>query len=237
MYGRLQMLQDFKTPLVIKVGARGSPLSKMQVEEVCVALAKNYKGVELDVSYVKTTGDVDQKTSLVDLEKSDFFTKEIDEMLLSKECRIAVHSAKDLPEPLPKGTVIAALTKGLDPSDVLVLRSGIELNSLPEDARIGVSSLRRKEAILNLIPKAHCIDIRGNIEKRLEQLDDEKYDGIILALAALIRLGLTHRNYIKVEGKLAPLQGKLAITCREEDAEMLSLFAPIDSRRLELLNA
>ncbi len=235
MLGRPLVLQDYNPPFIIKAGARNSPLSKVQVEEISNELVTFYQGIELDVDYVATIGDKDQSTSLVDLNKTDFFTKEIDQMLLDSKCRIAIHSAKDLPEPLPKGITMAALTKGVDSSDVLVLRSGMPLDRLPINARIGVSSHRRREAVIKLIPGALCKDIRGTIGKRLSKLDDEEYDGVVIALAALIRLGLTHRNYIFLDGNPSPMQGKLAVLCRSEDEEMLTLFAPLDIREKALI--
>lgn len=203
--------------LLIKVGARSSALSQAQVKEV----QRELDAADFDPIWVETTGDKDQRTSLRDLDKTDFFTREIDLLLLEGKCRIAIHSAKDLPDPLPHGLTIAALTKGVDPSDVLVF------HSLPIGAVIGTSSIRREASIKHLRSDLRCVDIRGTIDQRLALLDAGKIDGLVIAEAALIRLNLTHRKRIRLEGETAPLQGKLAVIARSDDQEMLELFKNI----------
>ena len=120
---------------------------------------------------METTGDKDQKTSLRTLEKTDFFTKEIDELQLAGGCRISIHSAKDLPDPLPKGLTMVALTQGVDPSDSLVLRENETIESLPHGAKMGTSSARREKNIRDLRSDFICVDVRGNIQARLALLD------------------------------------------------------------------
>lgn len=208
-------------PLSIKIGARDSALSQAQVWEVHKEL-NQYHEVDFDPIWVETTGDRDQKTSLRDLDKTDFFTREIDQMLHERKCRIGVHSAKDLPEPLPKGLAMIALTKGVDPSDVLVFNK-----ELPLSAKIGTSSLRREQSVKQLRGNLQCEDIRGNILQRLALLDEGVVDGLVIAEAALIRLNLTHRRRIRLEGDSAPLQGKLAVIARSDDHEMIALFKNI----------
>lgn len=216
--------------LTILVAGRGSPLSKIQVQEVQNEIAEKAPHVKLMPIWVDTKGDKDRKTSLRTLEKTDFFTKEIDEMQLRGLCRIGVHSAKDLPEPLKPGLVLAALTKGLDSSDSLVFREGESLQTLKPGARIATSSMRREKNIHALRPDLVCIDIRGNIETRLQQLDEGYVDGLIVAECALIRLGLSHRNRMTIPGEIAVGQGQLAVIARADDQEMLELFKLIDSR-------
>ncbi len=175
-----------------------------------------------------TTGDRDLLTSLKALDKTDFFTKEIDILIQEKKTRIGIHSAKDLPDPLPKGLARIALTKGVDARDVLVLAPGKTLATLPPYAKIATSSTRREESIKTLLPTAHVIDIRGTIERRLQEITSGNIDGLVVAEAALIRLGLTHLNRIFLPGETAPYQGKLAVIALEDDEEMRSLFACID---------
>lgn len=218
------------TKLTITVGARSSPLSRAQMQEVLEELLKFHPDVDFQPVFIETTGDKDLKTSLRTLEKTDFFTKEIDALQLSGGCRVSVHSAKDLPEPLPKGLVLAALTKGVDPSDAIVLRDHESLESLPKGAKIGTSSVRREKNIRQLRSDLDCVDIRGNIQTRLALLDQGAVDGVVMAEAALIRLKLTHRNRIPLPGERAELQGQLAILVREEDEEMIRFFQSIDSR-------
>ncbi len=209
---------------VIVAGARSSLLSRKQLEEVLGELRCFHPQIVLEPLFVDTLGDSDQKTSLRTLEKTDFFTRELDLLVLQGQCRIAIHSAKDLPEPLPKGLALVAMTKGLDPADALVLRAGGSLDTLPVLARIGSSSARRDAMVKTLLPTARFIDIRGTIETRLAQLDAGQYDAIVMAEAALIRLGLSHRTRIRLPGKAAPFQGRLAIIAKEHDEEMKQLF-------------
>lgn len=214
----------------ILVGARGSRLSQLQVEEVHFELLRFTTGVGFQPIWVNTRGDKDLKTSLRFLDRTDFFTREIDQMQLKGLCRIGIHSAKDLPASLRKGLTLVALTKGLDPSDSLVFREGESLETLQKGARIATSSLRREKNLLSLRPDLDCVDIRGNIEDRLAKLDEKQIDGVVVAECALIRLGLIHRSRITLPGEVAALQGQLAVIARLEDKEMIELFQCIDTR-------
>ncbi|MGB7977541.1 MAG: hydroxymethylbilane synthase [Chlamydiales bacterium] len=185
----------------MRIGARSSPLSQAQLAEVQQEL-----GLEFEPVWVETSGDLDQASSLRSLEKTDFFTRELDQMLLEGIIDAAIHSAKDLPDPLPKGLKIALLTRGLDPRDSLVIkREPVEV--------VATSSERREEAVRQLFPDCRFVDLRGTIHERLKK----EVDGVVVAEAALIRLGLTGLKRIFLPGPTAPLQGKLAIVCREDD--------------------
>ena len=173
--------------------------------------------VAYTVVWVETTGDKDKKTSLRTLDKkSDFFTKELDELLLRGDIDCAIHSAKDLPDPLPSGLVLAALTKGLDPRDSLVFKE-----PLKEGATVATSSARREEIIRAWRPDIKCVDVRGTIEERLAK----EVDGVVIAEAALIRLGLTHLQRIFLPGDTAPLQGRLAIVVHQDNHAVRKQFA------------
>ena len=215
----------------IRVGARGSLLSRVQLDEVLQELQQHHPHVNFQPVFVETTGDKDLKTSLKTLEKSDFFTKEIDALQLSGGCRISIHSAKDLPDPLPQGLKLVALTRGVDPSDSLVFRQGDTLDALPLGAKVGTSSARREQNILDLRSDLVCIDVRGTIPIRLALLDQGVIDALVIAEAALIRLQLTHRTRIPLPGERAALQGQLAVLALEDDDEMEELFACIDVRK------
>lgn len=206
------------------VAARDSPLSKAQVQEVQKELLHFFPDLVFHLLFVKTVGDRDKATSLRQLDKTDFFTREIDALLLRGECRAAIHSAKDLPEPLPKGLFLAALTKGVDPSDALVLP---ERRPLPMNPLIGTSSVRREEAVRRIFPQARFVDIRGTIGERLEKVQSGELDGVVIAEAALIRLGLTHLNRVFLPGETAKGQGQLAVVVQEGDEEMIEIFKSI----------
>lgn len=205
------------TPL--KVAARSSPLSRAQVKEVLDPL-----GIPYETSWIETYGDQDRTQSLRTLDKTDFFTREVDAKLLSLECDIAIHSAKDLPLELPEGLKIIALTKGVDSSDSLVLRKGITLN---EVKKVATSSERREEAVKALKDSVEFCDIRGTIQERIDQLESGHLDGVVIAEAALLRLGLNPPR-LTLPGTTTPLQGQLAIVARH-DFYMPSIEA-LDSR-------
>jgi len=212
----------------ITVGLRDSKLSRKQFEELLTLLSSDYSFIPIPT---KTVGDRQLDVSVRDKDKTDFFTKDIDEMQLAGECRISLHSAKDLPDPLPEGLKVIALTKGQDSSDSLVFREEESLLTLPSGALIGSSSPRRDQTIKKLRPDLLCVEIRGTIEQRLEKLFQGEVDALVIAEAALIRLELTNLNRMALPGSTAPLQGQLAVVAREEDQEMVRLFASIDSRR------
>lgn len=192
---------------------------------------RELEGIEYEALWVETIGDRDLKSSLSPMEKTDFFTREIDEKVLSGKCRVGIHSAKDLPDPLPKGLKMVALTKGVDSSDSLVFREGEFLETLKSGATIGSSSKRRSQIVRGLRPDLLCTEVRGPVDARLGKLDRGEIDGLVVAEAALIRLGLEGRNRIPLPGEVAPLQGKLAVLAREDDKEMEKLFKPLDTRK------
>jgi hydroxymethylbilane synthase len=200
----------------LKVGLRDSLLSRAQLSEFQAEL-----GIELMPVFTSTRGDCDLKSSLRTLEKSDFFTDEIDRLVLSGQCDLGLHSAKDLPEPLPEGLVCAAVTRGLDPRDALVFRQ-----PLGPRAVVATSSLRRAEAVLQWRPDLCCVDIRGPVDARLAQLDAGNIDGLVVAEAALIRLGQTHRQRIYLDG-YAPLQGRLAAVIRHDNHPLAQLLQKV----------
>ncbi len=192
----------------MKVAARNSNLSRAQVLEIEKEL-----GISLDPIFVETHGDQNLLKSLRDMDKTDFFTREVDALVLSKKARISIHAAKDLPDPLPEGLKCIYISDGVDPRDVLVLGP----KPLEEIKIVGSSSDRRDEMVKAILPDVICKDIRGTIERRLEQLDEAQFDAVVMAEAALVRLGLTHRKRIYLEGETAALQGKLAILARCDD--------------------
>ena len=216
--------------LVIEVGARASPLSKIQVQEVWDELKIHYPSVQLSCYFSDTVGDRDKQTSLRTLDRTDFFTKEIDEWVLAGKNRVGIHSAKDLPYPLPKGLHIFCLTKGVDSSDSLVLNKNMSINQLPSQAKIATSSERREDMVRQLRSDLTFCDIRGTIGERLQKLQTGEVDGVVIAEAALIRLNLTHLNRITLPGFTVEGQGQLAIVGRIEDTDLQELFRVLDAR-------
>ncbi|MBA3723216.1 MAG: hydroxymethylbilane synthase [Parachlamydiaceae bacterium] len=223
---------NIASKIILEVGARTSPLSRVQVNEIFTELQQFHSNIHFNVHFTSTVGDKDQQTSLRLLDKTNFFTKEIDEMILNGCCRIGIHSAKDLPHPIPDGLEIICLTKGIDPSDSLVLREGDKWENLAQGSLIATSSNRREEVVKQMRKDLCFCDIRGTIDQRLEKLQRFEVDGVVIAEAAIIRLRLTHLNRIKLPGSTAEGQGQLAIVAKSNDEEMKQLFHCIDSRKV-----
>ena len=223
---------------VYRLGTRSSPLAFRQVEEVLEALRKFYPDIKIEVIAIDTYGDRDKATPISQIEGSDFFTKDIDDALLRGDIDFAIHSAKDLPESLRRGIVIVAITECIDPFDVLVSKFGLRLDELPKGAKIGTSSSRRKTQLKKYRDDFEIFDIRGNIQERLEKLDNNVLDAIVIAAAGLIRLGLEHKITQKIPLDILkphPLQGALALVVRTDDLQLINLLSVVDSREKALL--
>lgn len=221
-----------KSLLTLQVGARSSPLSKAQIKEIYEALQHYHPHIHFDIYYLSTIGDRDRTTSLRSLDRTNFFTKEIDDWVLQGCGRLGIHSAKDLPIPLTKGLALFCLTRGIDPTDSLVLRPHETLQSLTSGSKIATSSMRREEIVKQLRDDLSFMDLRGTIDQRLAKLENGEADGVVVAEAALIRLGLTHLNRIRLPGLTAEGQGQLAVVGREEDQDIRALFACLDVREV-----
>lgn len=217
-------------PLFIEVAGRASPLSKVQIQEVLSELNQFHPHIHFNIQYLLTCGDHDQKTSLRDMGRTDFFTKEIDQLILDGKCRIGIHSAKDLPDPMHPELSILCLTKGMDSADVLVMRENETLDTLPKGACIATSSYKREGNVRQLRSDLTFRDIRGTVDHRLSLLESKQADGIVIAEAALIRLGLTHLNRIRLPGETTRHQGRLAVVGLIGDHEMQNLFSSLDIR-------
>ena len=214
-----------------RIGARKSPLSLKQVAEIIQKLKLFYPHFKYEIVGIDTTGDIDKLTPISEVEGSDFFTKEIEESLLKDEIDFAVHSAKDLPDIIPKGLMIAAITKSIDPYDALVSKGNLKIDELPKGAKIGASSMRRKIQLKRYREDFQIIDIRGNIQERLEKLDKDSLDAIVVAACALVRLDLEKRITQRIPFSILtphPLQGSLAIEIREDDYKLKELFKPLN---------
>ena len=211
----------------IKVGARSSELSIRQASAALERLSEMFPGVDFDVAPFTTPGDRDKKSDLR-VSDSDFFTRDLDEAVLRGEVDCAIHSAKDLPYPVPSGLDWFWLPWRADRRDALVARKGMSLERLPGRPVVGVSSDRRAEYAERRFPGAELKPVRGNIRGRLEKLDAGEFDILIMAVAGLERLGLEGRVSESVPLDLLPTppgQGVLALTFKEGSR----LFASIRS--------
>ena len=216
--------------ITIKIGTRPSPLAVKQARDVECLLS----GIGFEIIKIETKGDRDKTTPLSKIEGTDFFTGDIEKALLAGGIDAAVHSAKDLEGAAGPGLIIAAVTPSISPHDCLVSRSGRTLDALPAGSVIGTSSRARKEAVSEYRGGLILKDIRGGIDERLAQLDEGKFDAVIIAHAALIRLGYEDRICEILPDEIFrphPLQGKLAVQIKEERADLLKLFEGIDEKR------
>jgi len=215
----------------IRVGARSSTLSRVQVEEVRDLLRLVTPQSTIKAVFYGSPGDRDKATPLPEVHNDDFFTRDLDAALLSGEIDVAVHSAKDLPDRIPEGLFVAAVTPALAPWDCLVSRNGERLADLVPGAVVGTSSERRRECILRLRPDLRTLDIRGDVPERVAQLDAGAYDTLVLAAVGLMRLGMPERiSHVFSEREFppAPGQGSLALLARVEDEKLRTLLAPLD---------
>lgn len=216
----------------IIIGSRGSILAMAQTELVVKMLKEKFPEMDFEIKVIVTTGDKDMRTNWGDKNVSlkSFFTKEIEKELLEKDIDLAVHSMKDMPAVSPDGLICGAIPIREDNRDVFVSKSGKKLSELPENPIIGTSSLRRAVMVKDMRPDAEIKPIRGNIHTRLKKLEEENFDGIVLAAAGLIRVGLQDRItqfFTKDEIMPAPAQGALCVQCREDDKEILEILEKI----------
>jgi hydroxymethylbilane synthase len=224
-----------KNPLI--VGSRGSALALTQTDMVIAALQRLHPGTTAEIHRITTRGDRVLDKSLSEIGGKGVFVKEIEDALLAGDIDCAVHSFKDLPAEQPEGLAIVAILQREDARDVLVTRDGRPLEALPAGVRIGTGSLRRVAQLRAIRPDLEVADIRGNVDTRLRKLDAGQYDGIVLAAAGLIRLGLHGRvaQFFDPDEFLpAPGQGALAVEMRIDDRTTRSLLAPLDHRLTHL---
>jgi hydroxymethylbilane synthase len=219
---------------VLRIGARGSPLSTTQTGHVRAQLAAHL-GVDVDritFTAIKTTGDAIQDRRLIESGGKGLFTKELDEALLDDRIDIAVHSLKDLPTHLPEGVTLACVPEREDPRDAFVSLRAKALSDLPPGANVGTASLRRQAQVLYARPDLGVVTLRGNVDTRLKKLEAGDADATFLALSGLKRLGLESRATSLVDPEASPpaaCQGALAITARTHDGETLAKLHDFES--------
>ena len=209
------------------IGTRSSKLALWQAEYIADCLQKQYPDLVVDLKHIATTGDKILDTPLAKIGGKGLFTKELEMEMLAGDIDIAVHSLKDMPTQIPEGLTLAVITERFDPGDCLVSNAYGSLAELPQGARVGTSSLRRKAQLLHARPDLTILDLRGNVNTRLRKLDDGEYDAIILAAAGLKRLGFGTRIRETIDPALclpAVGQGALAIEARADDEEILGLI-------------
>jgi hydroxymethylbilane synthase len=209
----------------IKIGTRKSKLAIAQAQEVADLLTAMHHTYEIIT--ILTTGDKIKDKNLYDIGGKALFLKEIEEALLRKDIDIAVHSFKDVPGQIPENLRIASVLERKTPNDMLLSFTANSIANLPQGAKVGTSSVRRKAQLLNQRPDLEILNCRGNITFRIEKLFARQYDAIILAAAGLERLNIvdpTYCNSIPEEQMLpAVAQGIIALEVRYDDLIMLEI--------------
>jgi len=213
---------------LIKIATRKSPLALWQAEHVAKLLKTTHPSLNIELVKMVTQGDKILDTPLAKIGGKGLFVKELEQGMLNGDADIAVHSMKDVPAQLPEGLEIGAILFREDPRDAFVSNTYSNISELPQGAVVGTSSLRRQCQLLEMRPDLQIKSLRGNVNTRLQKLDDGDYDAIILAAAGLIRLGFESRikTALPVNTMLAAIgQGAIGIECRQDDLATKALIA------------
>jgi hydroxymethylbilane synthase len=213
----------------LRIGSRGSQLALWQANHIAALLRGQGHAVEIEI--IKTTGDRLQEITFAQVGSKGMFTKEIEEALADGRVDLAVHSLKDLPTELPELFTLAATPSRVDPRDALVSVKYANLAALPQGARVGTSSQRRRSQLKALRPDIEAIEFRGNVDTRLRKLAEGQVEAILLAAAGLERLGKTDWLRERLDPKEfcpAAGQGSLGIETRKGDAATIDAVAFLD---------
>jgi len=217
---------------IIRIGTRDSQLALWQAKTVQSQLEQ--LGYKTLIVPVKSTGDIVLDKPLYELGITGIFTKTLDIAMLNGDIDIAVHSLKDVPTILPKGIAQAAVLKRGNINDCLVFKNNEEFLS-QRDAVIATGSLRRRAQWLNYYPTHKVVGIRGNVNSRLEKLENNDWNGAIFAAAGLGRLGIKPENAINLHWMVpAPAQGAVMVAALEEDEEIRTICSEINHRETEI---
>ena len=216
---------------MLRIVTRESPLALWQAQFVRARLQETHPGLSVGIKTVKTIADRFLHKSLSEMGGKGVFVKELEQALLNDEADLAVHSMKDVTVDMPAGLTIAAIMEREDPRDVFISNRYPSLREMPEDARVGTSSLRRQCQLKAAYPELSLREIRGNVGSRLQKLDNGSYDSLILAAAGMKRLGMERRirTFLDVAEILPAIgQGALGIETRSDDAQAERFVRPLN---------
>jgi hydroxymethylbilane synthase len=225
------------TNRTIRIATLKSALALWQAEYVKAALQRFYPDLAVELVPMSTKGDRILDTPLAKVGGKGLFIKELEIAMQENLADIAVHSMKDVPVEFPDGFGLHAICERENPYDAFVSNTYDNLEALPQGAIVGTSSLRRQCQLRAYRPDLIIKDLRGNVNTRLSKLDDGQYDAIILAAAGLIRLEMHERikTTINSEQSLPAVgQGAVGIECRNDDAELIALLAPLNHKETEI---
>lgn len=213
---------------VIRIGTRKSPLAVWQAELVQQALTQ--QGFQTELVLIKSDGDIDLVTPLYEMGVQGIFTKAPDAALLNHHIDIAVHSLKDVPTQMASGIVQAAVLKRDSPLDILVYKNKpFFLDNPLSEAVIATGSIRRQAQWLHRFPNHRLENLRGNVNSRLQKLQDNAWDGAIFAAAGLERINIRPETSLDLDWMLpAPAQGAITVVCRAEDDWLREACQPLN---------
>lgn len=221
----------------ITIGSRGSKLAVAQSNEVKAALLKIDPTLQIEIKVISTKGDQILDKPLAMIGDKGLFTKEIENGLINETIDLAVHSMKDTPTSIPDELMFCGTIKGNDERDCLVFNHGYQsLDDLPLGAKVATGSLRRKYQLLKLRPDLNIYDIRGNVLTRLEKLEKENFDALVLASAGLKRIGLENRigYYFDIQEMIpACAQGILALEVKKNSKLLPLIERIVDEKTTE----
>ena len=220
----------------IRIGSRGSRLAIIQAQEVKKRLVERVgiDAARVEILTIVTTGDRIKDRNLTEIGGKGLFTKEIEDALLSGNIDLAVHSMKDLPAVIPNGLAIGAVLAREDPRDALVSSKARSIKSLPQEALIGSSSVRRTAQLKRRRSDLRFTSFRGNVDTRLKKLREGQVDATLLACAGLIRLGLKHEitAAIEVDDMLPALgQGAIGVEIRSANGVLAEMIKAVDDEQ------
>lgn len=221
----------------ITIATRGSALALWQANHIKDLLQAKYDGLEVELSIIKTKGDIILDVPLAKVGGKGLFVKEIEDALLNGSADLAVHSMKDVPMVLPQGLILGAVPQREDRYDVFLSKEYKNITELPQNAVVGTSSLRRQAQILAMRPDLEIKMLRGNVQTRINKMLAGEYDAIILAAAGIKRLGLS----VPFQTALTPPdflpacgQGALGIEVREDRKDILDLIAFLNDEETKI---
>jgi hydroxymethylbilane synthase len=203
-----------------------------QTNWVISELQKKNDGSEFEIKTITTKGDTDSR-ALFTIDQKGIFEKEIDKAVAEKEIDFAVHSLKDVPSDISESLTIACIPKRESANDVIITKDGYNLKTIPSNAVVGTSSLRRAVQVSRIRPDVVVKPVRGNIETRINKVMDGKFDAIILAEAGISRLSLDVKHSVLSTKDFPPSpgQGALAIVCRSDDDKTISMLKKIEDEK------
>ena len=220
-----------QTKSLVRIATRKSALAMWQAYYVEAQFKRHFPETKVELVPMSTQGDRILDTPLAKIGGKGLFIKELEIAMQNDEADLAVHSMKDVPVAFPEGFGLHAICERENPFDAFVSNTIASFDDLPQGAVVGTSSLRRQAQLSALRPDLQIKDLRGNVNTRLQKLDDGHYDAIILAAAGLIRLDMAERIKHEILPELclpAVGQGAVGIECRNDDAVLISMLEKLN---------